>query len=27
MTVALDFTGSNGVPTSPSSLHYMGPNN
>lgn len=25
--VAIDFTGSNGDPKSPSSLHYMGPNN
>jgi len=24
--VAIDFTGSNGIPTSPSSLHYMNPN-
>jgi hypothetical protein len=24
---AIDYTGSNGVPSSPSSLHYLGPNN
>lgn len=24
--VAIDFTGSNGIPTSSSSLHYMNPN-
>lgn len=27
MTVAIDFTASNGPPTSPSSLHFMGPQN
>lgn len=27
MTVAIDYTGSNGDPTSPQSLHYLGPNN
>lgn len=26
MMVAIDFTGSNGVPHSPTSLHYMNPN-
>lgn len=26
MIIAIDFTGSNGIPTSPSSLHYMDPN-
>lgn len=25
MIIAIDFTGSNGTPTSPSSLHYMNP--
>lgn len=25
MIIAVDFTGSNGIPTSPSSLHYMNP--
>ena len=27
MMIAIDFTGSNGTPTSPSSLHYMNPTN
>ena len=27
LTVAIDYTQSNGNPTSPSSLHYMGPQN
>ena len=27
MVAAVDYTASNGAPTSPSSLHYMGPNN
>jgi hypothetical protein len=27
MIIAIDFTGSNGTPTSPSSLHYMNPMN
>lgn len=26
MIIAVDFTGSNGTPTQPSSLHYMDPN-
>lgn len=27
LSVAIDFTGSNGTPTDPRSLHYMGPSN
>lgn len=27
MIIAIDFTGSNGVATSPTSLHYMNPMN
>ena len=27
MIIAVDFTGSNGTPTSPTSLHYMDPKN
>lgn len=27
MSVAIDFTGSNGIPSQPSSLHYMNPHN
>jgi len=27
LTAAIDYTGSNGIQTSPNSLHYMGPNN
>lgn len=26
MVIAIDFTGSNGTPSSPNSLHYMNPN-
>lgn len=25
LSIAIDFTGSNGIPTSPTSLHYMDP--
>jgi hypothetical protein len=27
LVCAIDYTGSNGVPTSPTSLHFLGPNN
>lgn len=27
LSLAIDYTGSNGNPSSPSSLHYLGPNN